>query len=118
MENNMKKYLIAAAILATSVVGAEAKCSTKSLNGSWTLFAASDSALIMTIQNGNTTIEGSATTMTLGKNCKGTMNITGVPVPFKLTAERISPTSDLKPNTLVAVAESGGNFLVFELARR
>jgi hypothetical protein len=46
------------------------------------------------------------------------MTVTGFPVPFKLTAERISPTSDLKPNTLVAVATDGVNFLVYELARR
>jgi hypothetical protein len=114
----MKKYLIAAAILATSVVGADAKCSTKSLNGNWTLFVSSSVALIITIQNGNTSIEGAPTTVTLGKNCKGTMTMTGFPVPFKLTAERIAPGSDLTPNTLVAVATDGMGFLIFELARR
>ncbi len=114
----MKKYLIAAAILATSVVAAEAKCSTKSLNGSWTVFSSSSTAAVATVLNGSTTIEGAATTMSLGKNCKGTMIVTGFPVPFKLTAERISPTSDLKPNTLVAVAQSGSSFLILEMARR
>jgi hypothetical protein len=114
----MKKYLIAAAILATSVAGAEAKCSTKSLNGRCTLFASSSSAAIVAIQNGSTTIEGTPTTLTLGKNCKGTMTITGFSVPFKLTAERIAPGSDLTPNTLVAVATDGTGFLIFELARR
>ncbi len=114
----MKKLLIALAVLAAATTAAQAKCSTKSLNGSWTGFTASDSGSIVTINNGNAIGIGAPATITLGKNCKGTMNIIGFAFPFKVTAERISPTSDLKPNTLVAVATDGMSFLIFEFARR
>ncbi len=114
----MKKLLIALAVLAAATTAAQAKCSTKSLNGSWTGFTASDSGGIVTINNGTAIGIGSPATITLGKNCKGTMTISGSPVSFKVTAERISATSDLKPNTLVAVATDGVNFLILEFARR
>ncbi len=115
----MKKLLIALAVLAAASTAAQAKCSTKSLNGSWTLFLDTSTAAIVTVNNGTLTGLGPPTTVSMGKNCKGTMTIATVPFPFKLTAERISPTSDLKPNTLVAAATDGmGAFQIFEFARR
>ncbi len=112
----MKKLLIALAVLAAATTAAQAKCSTKSLNGSWTAFISSSNAAIVTINNGTVFGFGAPATVTMGKNCKGTMTVSGAPAPLKLTAERISPTSDLKPNTLVAVFMDGMSFSIFEFA--
>ncbi len=62
----MNKLFITAAILAVSVSAAEAKCTKKSLNGSWSLGAAGGSGAILGSASGGTftfTIGGDTLTL-------------------------------------------------------
>lgn len=100
----MKRYLIAAAVLAICATGAHAKCSTKALNGQWMwgndIFG---SATPIVLTNG-TGVTGTGVTinLTLSKSCKGNVTLTSGPLTLtgRVATERISPLSDLKPNLL------------------
>jgi hypothetical protein len=100
----MKKYLIAAAVLVVTVAGAQAKCSTKSLNGQW--MVGDDNEGIPTplvLNNGTGTIAGGINvSLSLSKSCKGSVTLTqgAATVTGRIATERISPTSALKPNIL------------------
>lgn len=99
----MKKYLIAAAVLAISVTGAQAKCSTKSLNGQW-MFGNDSNGLATPVvfTNGVAPFTLGTITVSLAKSCKGTITWTvgAQSATGRIATERISPLSSLKPNTL------------------
>jgi hypothetical protein len=102
LEDGMKSYIVAAAILAAMTTAASAKCSTKSLNGNWMLGSDdTGNPVPVVFKNGVGKVGGVVTyQVTLGKNCKGTVTITQTGWVGRLATERLSPTSILTPNTL------------------
>ena len=98
----MKKLILAAAVLAASVGAAEAKCSTKSLNGNWML---GDDELGLPIpviiNNGTATVSGTPIfTLTLNGKCKGNVTFSSPNFAGRVATERLAKTSTLKPNVL------------------
>ncbi len=120
----MKKLIIAAAILAASVTAAEAKCSKKALNGSWSLAVNGEVAAIGTASGGIFSFAGGLLSLTLSNfsstTCKGsgTGQEGGAPFTFKMASESI-PGSSQKPNQLmVNIDIGGGDFLPAVLQRQ
>ncbi len=119
----MKKYLIAAAVLALSVSAAEAKCSKKALNGNWSLDLVSV-ALPGTASGGNFTFVsgGSSFTFNLSSfsstKCRGsgTGSFDGTPVTLTMASEKI-PGSSQNPNHLLMTINAGGTSVLFTMQR-
>ncbi len=78
MEDGMKKYMLAATIVALSAVGAEAKCSTKALNGQWMWGNDSFGSATPIVLTNGTGVTGTGVTinLSLSKSCKGSVTLT------------------------------------------
>jgi hypothetical protein len=120
----MRKIIIAASMLALSVVAAEAKCTKKSLNGTWVLGAGS-TAIPGTAAGGTFTFISGGTTLTMtlssfsSTKCRGSgTGVSGAtPFTFKMASERIPDTPD-SPNHLFVTATAGATTIMFTLQRQ
>jgi hypothetical protein len=121
----MKNLVIASAILAASVSAADAKCSKKALNGSWSLAFAGQVVGVGTAAGGTFTfsIGGNPFTLTLSgfssTKCKGsgTGSDNGSPFTFTMASESI-PGSSKAPNHLLVNASVGGSSVPIVLKRQ
>ena len=118
----MKKFLIAAAILATTISAAEAKCSRASVGGNWRIaWGGLSTVLIANLNNGIVQIPliPASGTYTMSQNCMGTLQLSGVPILFTLVAEHVDPGSSLKPNHMDMTYDNGaGAGYFFPMARQ
>jgi hypothetical protein len=119
MENQMKKLILAAAIIAAGVGAAEAKCSKKSLNGNWMLNIAGQGVPV-TISGGVMTVGTESLSFNLNDKCKGTGTYVsgGTSYPTTIATEKISASSSLKPNMIDVGIDTGMGVIVFSFYRR
>jgi hypothetical protein len=116
----MKKFILASAIIAASFGAAEAKCSKKSLNGNWMFHVAGQGAPV-SIVGGVLNFSGAVFNFNLNDKCKGIGSLVagGTTYPATIAAEKISPTSSLKPNFIdMGIDTGGGNIVVYSFYRR
>jgi hypothetical protein len=120
----MKKIIVVLSALAAMASVAEAKCTKKSLNGSWSIGAAVLGAGTGTISGGviNVTIDGAPVSLTISSfsstKCKGTGGGTfdGTPVTMTIASEKI-PGSSVSPNHLLITVSAGGDSLLLQAQR-
>ncbi len=116
----MKKFIIAAAVLAASVTAAQAKCSKSAMNGDWLwAFETGGTAYRLVLADGNMTFGGALIgTYTMSSACKGTVIINGIPVIFTSRADKIEPDEDIKPGKLNFGFEDGaGSGVLWHMMR-
>ncbi len=120
----MRKLLVFAAILAVPIAAAEAKCTKKSLNGTWAMGGGTASGVgVMSGGTYNVTISGSAISFTLtsfsSTKCRGSGNglFSGTPVTVKVASEGIA-TSAAKPNHLLVTVIAGGGAFQLPMQRQ
>jgi hypothetical protein len=120
---NMKKLFIVAAALAATISTADAKCTKKSLNGSWALDGGTAAGVgVMSGGVYNVTVGSTAVSLNISSfsstKCRGsgTGNFDGTPVTVKVAAEAIAASSS-KPNHLLVTVSAGGMSLMFSLQR-
>jgi hypothetical protein len=120
----MKKFLIVATALVATATAADAKCTKKSLNGSWAV-GYSTVAAIGTMASGTftATLSGSTVTFTLSSfnstKCRGTGTGTfgTTPVTVNVASEKI-PTSDVSPNHLLVTMTAAGGSAMLTMQRQ
>jgi hypothetical protein len=120
----MKTLIVAAAMLAAAVTAAEAKCTKKSLNGSWAIGLSSISA-VGTIAGGNFSATASGLTVDFSLSsfnstkCRGsgTGTFDGTAGTVKLASEAIASTTG-KPNHLLLTMTVGGQIIILPLQRQ
>jgi hypothetical protein len=114
----MKKFIIAAAVLAASVTAAQAKCSKSAMNGEWLFAYESGGGIRVTFEDGNLTAGGALIgSYTMNSACKGTVILSGIPVIFTSRADKIEPDEDMKPGNLNFGFESGGSAVLWHMIR-
>jgi hypothetical protein len=100
----MKRIVIAAMAMAAGIAAAEAKCSTKSLNGNWFLHTSDGNSYAVSIAGGKleTNMIPFDTSIKLGENCRGKGTaVTGMQTyQVDAAAEHIAATSPMTPNLL------------------
>jgi hypothetical protein len=121
----MRKFVIASAVLAACVTAADAKCSKKALNGTWSLGLDGEVLLTGTATGGVFTFTdgGNTLTMTLSgfssTKCKGSGvgDDSGLAFTFTMASESI-PGSSKSPNHLLVMLTAGGTGLPLVLKRQ
>ncbi len=119
----MKALLIASTALILAASAAEAKCTKKSLNGTWQLGVATSTGT-GTMAGGNFSTSLGATPITLtitsfnSTKCRGSGSATFSGTPFSLTvaSERI-PGSPQSPNQLLVTLSGGTGILQLAMQR-
>ncbi len=120
----MKKFLIAAAALAFVATAAEAKCTKKSLNGTWSLGFAGIGG-IGTMSGGAIIVPISATSISFtltsfsSTKCRGsgTGLFDGTPVTVKVASEKIPSTAE-SPNHLFVTMVAGATTYQISMQRQ
>ncbi len=120
----MRKLLVFAAILAVPIAAAEAKCTKKSLNGTWVMGIGSEAAAgAMSGGSFSFSIPGVALSFTLtsfnSTTCKGSGSglINASPYTVKVASEAIA-SSSAKPNHLLVSFFDGGDVFALPMQRQ
>jgi hypothetical protein len=117
----MKKFILAASILAATAATAQAGgCSTNKLNGNWMFATESGFGYTFQIQNGVISYTGAPVgTISLGSKCKGAITIAGIGINnWTVRTERLDSDEDIKPGHIMFGTDLGGGAAVsFQMMR-